>query len=147
MKVYKYLKNNSPYAKDDMVTGTVIEINPDMGVFVAVDNKYYGMIPNKELHQKVREGESLTMRVASVREDGKLNLSLRQKAYMQIEADSELVLKVIDEYAGVLPYDDKATPEVIKRDFKMSKNAFKRAVGHLLKEEKILLINGTIKMR
>lgn len=54
-----------------------------------------------------------------------------------MDEDSELVLKVIGEYAGVLPFDDKVSPEVIKREFGLSKAAFKRAVGHLLKEKKI----------
>lgn len=49
----------------------------------------------------------------------------------------ESVLSVIEEFAGVLPFDDKASPDVIKREFGLSKNAFKRAVGHLLKEGKL----------
>lgn len=54
-----------------------------------------------------------------------------------MDEDSELVLKVIGEHAGVLPFDDKVSPEVIKREFGLSKAVFKRAVGHLLKEKKI----------
>ena len=47
------------------------------------------------------------------------------------------MFSIIEEFAGVLPFDDKASPEVIRREFGLSKNAFKRAVGHLLKEGKI----------
>ena len=72
-----------------------------------------------------------------VKEDGKMNVTDRQKAYIQINEDAESVLSIIEEFAGVLPFDDKASPEVIKREFGLSKNAFKRAVGHLLKEGKI----------
>ena len=78
-------------------------------------------------------------RVTSVRPDGRLNLSVREKAYLQLDKDAELILKVIDEYEGVLPFDDKVSPEIINREFGLSKNAFKRAVGHLLKEGKIAL--------
>ena len=53
---------------------------------------------------------------------------------MQMYDDAEEVLKVIREYDGVLPYNDKVSPEIINRDFGMSKNSFKRAVGHLYKE-------------
>ena len=60
-----------------------------------------------------------------------------QEAYLQINEDAENVLEIIEEFAGVLPFDDKASPEVIRREFGLSKNAFKRAVGHLLKEGKI----------
>ena len=66
-----------------------------------------------------------------------MNVSDRQKAYIQINEDAESVLSVIEEFAGVLPFDDHALPEVIKREFGLSKNAFKRAVGHLMKEGKV----------
>ena len=79
----------------------------------------------------------MDLRVTKVSEDGKMNVSDRQEAYLQINEDAENVLEVIEEFAGVLPFDDKASPEVIKREFGLSKNAFKRAVGHLLKEGKV----------
>ena len=66
-----------------------------------------------------------------------MDVSDRQEAYLQINEDAENVLEIIEEFAGVLPFDDKASPEVIRREFGLSKNAFKRAVGHLLKEGKI----------
>ena len=72
-----------------------------------------------------------------VKEDGKMDVSDRQEAYLQINEDAENVLEIIEEFAGVLPFDDKASPEVIRREFGLGKNAFKRAVGHLLKEGKI----------
>ncbi len=83
-------------------------------------------------------------RVTEVKEDGKLNLSPKQKAYLQIEEEAESVLEVIDEFAGVLPFDDKTTPQVIEREFGLSKAAFKRAVGHLLKERKVKIQDGRI---
>ena len=80
----------------------------------------------------------------ATKEDGKLNLSPKQKAYLQIEEDSRHVMEVIDEFAGVLPFDDKTTPQVIEREFGLSKAAFKRAVGHLLKERKVKIQDGRI---
>ena len=62
-----------------------------------------------------------------------------------MDNDVELVLKAIDEFDGVLPFNDKADPEVIRREFGLSKNAFKRAVGHLLKEGKIEITEKNIK--
>ena len=88
--------------------------------------------------------QKLTLRVTEVKEDGKLTLSARQKAYVQIEEDAENVLSVIEEFANVLPFDDKASPEIIQREFGLSKAAFKRAVGHLLKAKKIELRDGKI---
>ena len=134
MNVYPYLSTESPYAKDDKVTGCVYETSPQFGAFVAVDDKYSGLIPQKELYGEVKIGDVVTCRVTDVKEDGKLDLSIREKAYLQIEIDAEKVLTVIDSFDGVLPFNDKASPEVIKREMQMSKNEFKRAVGHLLKK-------------
>ncbi|MCI7628569.1 MAG: S1-like domain-containing RNA-binding protein [Blautia glucerasea] len=137
MKVYHYLSTRTPYVVGDQVKGRVYEISGNFGVFVAVDDKYSALIPAREAAGKYRPGEILDLRVTEVKEDGKMNVTDRQKAYLQIEEDAEFVLSVIDEFAGVLPFDDKASPEVIKREFGLSKNAFKRAIGHLLKEGKI----------
>lgn len=144
MNVYSYMSAESPYQKDDMVKGTVYEMNEELGAFVAVDNRFFGLIPKKELYGDIRLGDTVEARVVKVRDDGKLDLSPRQKAYMQMDADAELVMKVIEEFDGVLPFNDKARPETIMREFKMSKNAFKRAVGKLLKENKVRITEKTI---
>lgn len=137
MKVYHYLSTRTPYVVGDTVKGRVYEISERFGVFVAVDDKYSALIPAKEAAGKYRPGQILELRVTEVKEDGKMNVTDRQKAYLQLNEDAEMVMGVIEEFAGVLPFDDKASPEVIKREFGLSKNAFKRAVGHLLKEGKI----------
>lgn len=147
MNVYPYLQQDSPYHKDDMVQGTVYEISDNFGAFVAVDNLYSALIAKKELYGTVRIGDRITGRVVQVKEDGKLDLSIREKAYLQIEKDAEKILSVIDSYDGVLPFTDKATPEVIKRETQMSKNEFKRAVGHLLKEGRIEITPRAIRRK
>lgn len=144
MRVYDYLVTGSQYVKDSYVSGTVIEINPDLGVFVAVDNKYYGMIPKNEVFQQMKIGEHVDARVSNVREDGKLSLSIKQKAYIQMDEDSRMIFKEIEKNGGKLPFTDKADPELIKKTFGMSKNAFKRAVGRLLKEKKIIIKSDSI---
>lgn len=146
MKVYEYLKNNAPYKKNDTVTGRVYEISDNFGAFVAVDDKYSALIPKKELYGKVEVGQISEFRVISVTEEGRLTLATRQKAYEQIEEDAKKVLKVIEEFDGVLPFNDKASPETIKRELSMSKNEFKRAVGHLYKERKIEITEKSIRL-
>ena len=145
MNVYPNLRQDSPYKKDDMVRGTVYEISNNFGVFVAVDDCYSGLIPARENFGQLTIGQEVECRVTDVREDGKLNLSPRQKAYLQMDADAEKVLEVLEEYAGVLPFNDKASPEIIKKEFNMSKNAFKRAVGRLLKEGKVTITENAIR--
>ena len=137
MNVYPYLEKESPYQKDSRVRARIYETSANFGVFAAVDDRYSALIPKNEAQGDWRIGEVVEARVTSVLPDGRLNLSVREKAYLQLEKDAELVLKVIGEYEGVLPFDDKVPPEMIRREFSLSKNAFKRAVGHLLKEGKV----------
>ena len=145
MNVYPNLKTNSPYKKDDHVTGRVYTVSEEFGAFVAVDNQYSALIPKKELYGTVKVGEDINARVTEVKADGKLNLSIRDKAYLQIEKDALEVLSIIDSYDGVLPFNDKVSPEIIKRETGMSKNEFKRAVGNLLKAGKIQITDKVIR--
>ncbi len=145
MNVYPYLSTDSPYKKDDRVSGMVYEISDNFGAFVAVDDKYSGLIPKKELYGTVRVGDMINARVTEVKGDGKLDLSIREKAYLQIEKDAERVMEAIKSFDGALPFTDKASPEVIKREMQMSKNEFKRAVGHLLKTGKIEITERAIR--
>ena len=145
MKVYQFLRTDSQYHTGDEVDGFIFQINPEIGAFVAVDEKFQGLIPRRELFGGFKVGQRVHARVTKVREDGKLDLSARDKAHNQIFTDAELVMQVIDEFDGVLPFNDKADPEVIAREFKLSKNAFKRAVGHLLKEGKVEITEKSIR--
>ncbi len=137
MNVYPYLRNDSPYVKDSKVIGTVYELSDNFGAFVAVDDIYSGLIPKKELFGNIRIGDSVNARVTSVKPDGKLNLSLREKAYLQMDTDAQMLMDMIDKNGGKLPFTDKASPELIREKTNMSKNEFKRAVGRLLKEGRI----------
>ena len=139
-----YLETQSPYKAGDAVSGTVFEFNQNLGAFVAVDNRYSALIPMKEIHSRINVGETVEARVANVREDGKLNLSLQKPIREQINNDSEMVYNIIESYGGTLPFNDKADKEVIEKEFGLSKNAFKRAVGHLLKEGKIRITEKNI---
>ncbi|MCR5031495.1 MAG: S1 RNA-binding domain-containing protein [Lachnospiraceae bacterium] len=146
MKVYHYLQTDSPYQKEDMVNGLVYEISKNFGAFVAVDDKYSALIATRELYgnKQIRVGDRVTARVISVKADGKLDLSVREKAYLQIGEDAEQILKLMEDMGGSLPFTDKADPELIREKTGMSKNEFKRAVGNLLKNGKIRILDEEI---
>lgn len=144
MNVYEYLKTDSPYQKEDTVKGVIYEISKNFGAFVAVDHQYSALIPAREFHGEYQIGDEIEARVTAVKSDGKLDLSIRQKAHLQMDEDAEYVMKVIDEFDGVLPFNDKVSPEIIQREFQMSKNAFKRAVGRLYKEGRIEITENRI---
>lgn len=144
MKLYDSLKKIEGYKDGDTFTGTVYEYKKGMGAFVAIDDMYLGLIHESEIYNKVYVGESVTGRIKKIREDGKADLMLREPAYIQMNEDSEMVYDIIKSYKGVLPFTDKADKELIKKEFGLSKNAFKRAVGKLLKEGKVEITESTI---
>lgn len=143
--LYDLLQKDSPYKKGDTVTGRVYEFSDNFGAFIAVDDRYSARIANHEDHSFLRVGDVIEAKVSDVKEDGKLDLTLREKAYIQMDADGARILELLDSYAGVLPFTEKASPEVIKRETGLSKNAFKRAIGHLYKERVIDLADGKIR--
>lgn len=145
MNVYPYLKNNSSYIPNAHVTGTVYEISENFGAFVAVDDQYGGLIPKREIYGKIQVGDAVRARVTAVRPDGKLDLAIREKAYLQMAEDGERLLQIMDSLGGALPFNDKASPERIRRETQMSKNEFKRAVGGLLKAGKITITENAIR--
>ena len=139
MKVYEKLRKDSPYKKDDRVQGIIYEQSDNFGLFVAVDDIYCALIPKKEVYGKYHVGDRIEARVTEVKPDGKLDLSVREKAFIQMDADAKMVLERMDAHGGRLPFTDKADPEVIKKETGLSKNAFKRAVGRLMKEGRAVI--------
>ncbi len=144
MKVYDYLSKESPYKEEDEVRGLVYEISRNFGAFVAVDHMYSALIPAREYSGEVKEGDLVTARVTKVHEDGKLDLSVRKKAYLQMDVDAGKLMEYMSGGSGSIPFTDKADPELIRETFRMSKAAFKRAVGRLLKEGKIRIEEESI---
>ena len=146
MDLYSSLSLLPPYQKDDMVKGTVYQVHEQFGAYVAVDNKYSALVPKKELHRELKPGDEIEARVLEVKEDGKLDLSLRQKAYVQMDADSALILDKLKQAGGSLPYQDKSSADEIKEEFNLSKAAFKRAIGRLYKERVIVIEKDGIRL-
>lgn len=146
MDIYSKLSLNSPYKPEDRVNGTVYQIHDRYGAYVAVDDKYSALIPHKELYGKIKEGDVIEARVVDIKEDGKIDLSLREKAYIQIDSDSKIILNRLKK-EKVLFYHDKSGAEEIKREFSMSKSSFKRAIGRLFKERLINIKKDRIELK
>ena len=103
------------------------------------------MIPIKELYGSYRIGDTLSLRVKKVREDGKLELSMRKTTHLQMEEDARKIMERLEENNGSLDLHDKSSPDVIKAELSMSKAAFKRAIGRLMKEGAIEISDQGIK--
>ncbi len=144
--IYELLSRRAPYAVGDEVEARIYEFGHDFGTFVALEDKYSAMIPRHEDTTHFRIGDVIMVRITGIKEDGKCDVTIRDKAYVQMEDDADALLMLIESYAGVLPFTEKASPEVIKRETGLSKAAFKRAVGRLYKERKITLEAGKIRL-
>ena len=146
MKLYPYLRTDSTHKKDDRVDGRVYEVSNNFGAFVAVEDCYSGLIPKKDLFYPLAPMQEVSARVVNVLADGKLTLSLRDKAYAQMDGDSALILSALRSAGGFLPYHDKSSAEAIKARFSLGKNAFKRAIGHLYRERLITIEEDGIRL-
>lgn len=146
MKVYGLLRTDAPYKKDDTVEGIIYDTSDNFGVFVAVDNCYSALIPKREAYGKLCVGDKVHGRVVKVREDGKLDLSVREKAFLQMDTDAQMIMEKMKQKGGKLLFTDKAETELIKRELGLSKSAFKRAVGRLLKERRIRITENSIEI-
>ena len=145
MKIFNHLKDGTHFKVGEHVKGTIYELKPEMGAFFAIEDTFHGLIPKHELYKEIKEGAKLEARITRVREDGKVNLSIREKSAVQINDDVDLLMKVLTDSGGMLYLNDESEPEDIKRKLNLSKRAFKRAVGRLLKEGKIQILEDGIK--
>ncbi len=132
MRVSEMLRETGDFEQGEWVEGESWRHEPDIGVFVIVERSFVGLLPKTEPHS-LRRGDSAKFRVANVLPDGKIELSLRAMAHEEIEGDAARILQGI----AVVRIGDKSSPEEISRAFGISKKAFKRAVGRLLREGKV----------
>ena len=146
MKVYELLRCDSPYNKDDEVDGRVYETSDNFGIFIAVDDKYSALLPKKEVFETYHINQQVHARVTQVLEDGRLTLSVKKKIPEQMNEDAEYIFNCLKDAGGFLPFNDKSDPKDIKSQFHMSKNAYKRAIGHLLKDRLITIESDGIHM-
>lgn len=147
MDLYNLLSSQSPYKVNDTIQGVVYDFKEEFGAFVVIDYKYHGLIPKHEWLSSNQIGDVLDCRVTSIREDGKLNLSLKEKAYIQMDTDVEVIMEALNKKGGKLLLNDHSSPEEINNVLNMSKKAFKRAVGRMLKQDKITITEDGIELK
>ena len=140
MEVEDELRRASKPAVDVRIgaklSGSIYNIT-ESGAFLFTDERYIVFVPHKEMKERPRVGEEVTVRVTYLRSDGRLNGSLREPKEKALVTDAERILHHLESHKGKMPYSDKTPPEIIKAKFQISKAAFKRALGHLLKAGRI----------
>lgn len=146
-KIRDYLTNDHDYEENDEVTGRIYSINKAIGAFIAIDDKYDSLLRIHELRGVHIEGELIEARVKEVKSDGKIELSLRQRAHIQMDSDSDKILDYLYDNSGVVYLSDKSSPDKIYKVFNMSKSAYKRAIGRLYKNNDIIIYNNRIELK
>ena len=137
MRVTEMMRDKGEFKEDERVDGECWRKDPDIGVFVIVEKAFVGLLPRSEPNALTR-GESARFRVSNVLPDGRIELSLRGQAHEEIESDSKRVLARLS--APDAPrMSDKSSPEEIRETFGLSKKAWKRAIGRLLRERAVTI--------
>jgi predicted RNA-binding protein (virulence factor B family) len=121
----------------EWIRGEAWRNDPDIGLFAILERSFVGLVPASEPH-RLRRGDRAEFRIAHVLPDGKVVLSLRKPAHEELASDAETILAVLSR-AGAPAVGDRSDPETIRAMFGLSKKAFKRAVGGLLKAGKVAI--------
>lgn len=122
--------------KGNKIKGRVMRIVEE-GVNIFTNEGYLGFIHKSQLKDPLRLGLEITGRVINVKDDGEINLSLLPQKELAIKDDKKLILDYLASHGGKMPLGDESTPEEITRVLNISKARFKRALGALLKEDKV----------
>lgn len=143
-KVERFLGNVLPdYRQGQRVEILVVEHTP-IGYRVIVDNRHWGMVYDNEIFRPLELQQTVEAFVKAVRPDGKIDITLSDHAVRRVSHLSARILEAIEVSGGEISITDDSTPDEIREAFACSKKDFKKAVGHLYKEGKILLGEGKI---
>lgn len=145
-KIRDLLSTEHNFEENDEVSGRIYSINKSIGAFIVIDGKYDSLLRIKELKGVHVEGELIEARVKEVKNDGKIELSLRQRAHLEIDNDSDKILDYLYDNDGVVYLSDKSSPRKIDATFGMSKSSFKRAIGRLYKNNDIKIYDNKIEL-
>ena len=119
----------------------------DLGAKVIINGRYNGLLFRNEIYGRPEPGTRLKGYVRKIREDRKIDVTLKKSGPQGSEGDKERILKALRDQGGFLPLGDKSPPELIGEMFKMSKKTFKKALGNLYKEGFVELTEEGIRLR
>lgn len=144
-KVVKYFQREITVEEGEEVD-LLIANTTDLGVNVVINNSHRGLIYDSELFHDVLEGDRIKGYVKAIREDGKIDVSLRKEGLENLEMGAQQILNELEKNDGRLLLHDKSDPDDIQATLQMSKKNFKRSVGILYKKKLINLIDGGIQL-
>lgn len=146
-KIRRFLETERiSLAVGEQVHLLIHEFTP-LGAKVIINDRYSGLLFKSELYGDHGIGARLDGYVKAIRDDKKIDVTLRKSGYQGIEASKERILKTLAATGGFLPLSDNSTPETIAEVLKMSKKTFKRAIGSLYKDGFIVIQQDGIRLR
>lgn len=119
----------------------------DLGATVIINDKYFGLVYENDIYKEITVGDNLKGYIKKIRDDNKLDVSLRKIGYGRIEDAKEKILAQLKAKDGFLPLNDDSSPEKIKKALEISKGSFKKAIGGLYKEKIIDITSKGIKLK
>lgn len=145
MEVEDEMRRASRAATDakigDWVEGAIYNMT-DQGAYLMTRERWIAFLHRSEFNGPLLIGQLIKGRITYLREDGRINIALRRTKENELTPDGEKIMAFLEQRKGKMPYSDKTDPEVIKAKFGISKAAFKRALGHLMKDKKIYQKDG-----
>ncbi|GAB3013362.1 CvfB family protein [Spirosoma pulveris] len=118
----------------------------DLGVNVIINNRYKGLVYSNEIFRTVRPGDPLIGYIKNIRDDNRVDVSLQRTGYENVEPNARRILATLKAENGFLPLTDNTSPEIIYETLEMSKKTFKKAIGTLYRERKIVLEEKGIRL-
>ena len=151
--VTKLQKKSMNYDKNikDLKVGQKVELLihsfTKIGIIAVINNRYFGMLYKNETYQDLSIGDTCTGYIMRLREDNKIDLTLKKPGYNSIKGSGDIIVAILKAAGGFIPCHDKSSPEEIKKIFSMSKKEFKRAIGNLFKTGILELKKNGIRLK
>ena len=145
-KIERYLSKDMPSYQPGEEVEIMVWQKTDLGYKVIVDNRFGGLVYQREIFQTLEPGMKMQAFIRQVREDGKIDLTLQKDGFQKVDDFSSVLLQYIKDQGGHTAFNDKSAAEDIYETFGVSKKTFKKAVGDLYKKRLILLVEDGIRL-
>lgn len=147
MKVDEFFDKDIKLKENDWISGEVYGYNAEIGAFILVEGKYNGMLPSEEIMGIPKVGDKVKLRVKNIKADGKIDLTTNNRSHIELNTDAEKIFQILKDNGGFLRVNDKSDPKIIRRVFNISKSQFKKAIGRLYKQRRIVFKDNGIMIK
>lgn len=147
MKVDEFFDKDIKLKENDWISGEVYGYNAEIGAFILVEGKYNGMLPSEEIMGIPKVGDKVKLRVKNIKADGKIDLTTNNRSHIELNTDAEKIFQILKDNGGFLRLNDKSDPKIIRRVFNISKSQFKKAIGRLYKQRRIVFKDNGIMIK